>query len=167
MRGQAAAGAAQSAHLDAVYAWASEGDVGRGGFYALHLDATFDERAVVVVEGWDDPVGTGIPYEVAYSVVDGTATIEEPVEVVVEASVRSKGRRSAWKTDAGATFVMPTTDKVKAKSDTLEEPEAEDQVEGDDPGADPVLVELEATELELEDVDDDLEAEDEEAPSDT
>lgn len=160
----------QSALLEAVYEWASSNDVGNDGFYAVHLDATFDERAVVVVEGWADPIGTGTPYEVSYSFADGVATLEgDPVEVVVEATTRSKGRRSAWKGDAGATFTVPTTDKVKAKSSTeLEEPETEDQVEGDDPGADPVLVELEATELELEDVDDDLEAEDEEtAPSDT
>jgi HK97 family phage prohead protease len=140
----------QAAILEAAYEWASAGDVGNGGFYGVHLDATFDERAVIVVEGWNDPVGTGIPYEVAYSIEDGAAVLEEPVEVVVEATTRSKGRRSAWKSESGAMVSdQPKTDKAKAKSGTLEEPEVEDQVEGDDPGADPALVELAIADLEL------------------
>lgn len=140
----------QAAILEAAYEWASAGNVGHGGFYGVHLDATFDERAVIVVEGCDDPIGTGIPYEVAYSIADGAATLEEPVEVVVEATTRSKGRRSAWKTEAGAmVFDQPQTGKTKAKSDTLEEPVVEDLVEGDDTGADPALVELAIADLEL------------------
>lgn len=150
----------QSAILEAAYEWASSNNIGNDGFYAVHLDATFDERAVIVVEGWADPVGTGTPYEVAYTFADGEVTLEEPVEVVVEASVRSKGRRSAWKDAAGAMVgTAPETGKAKAKSDTLEEPEVEDQVEADDTGADPALVELAIAEVELED--------EGEAPSDT
>lgn len=81
---------------DAIYraaVGALQGVEANGGIYAIYLEATFPERAVFLVEGWNDPPFEGRFYEV--TVTDGEDGVEvgDPVEVVVEASVRPKARR--------------------------------------------------------------------------
>ena len=106
----------QGALIASLYEWASAEDLGRGGFYAVHLEATFGERAVVTVEGWDDPIGTGTPYEVPYSFDAEARTVElgEPVEVVVEATTAAKSRRFS-------SYAKGATPDVKAPRPEVDE----------------------------------------------
>lgn len=71
-------------------------DDAHGGFFALHLEGTFDDRVVFLLEGWDDPMNEGIFYECSIESEDGDAVVlGEPVEVVVEGAVRPKSRAKA------------------------------------------------------------------------
>lgn len=73
--------------------WAQENDIGNGGFFGVYLEATFTDTAIFLVEGWSDPYGEGIYFEA--SIVDnedGTISITDPTEVIVEQSVRPKSR---------------------------------------------------------------------------
>lgn len=135
----------QDAVLEAVYGWAIDGDIGNGGFYALHHEATFDDRVVFVVEGWNDPIGEGTAFEASYVFTDGVATIETPVEVVIEATTRAKTRTSAWRDDEGA-MVLAEPKTGKGKAGNAEDP----RTSVEEPGSDPVLVDLAIAEVELE-----------------
>lgn len=86
-------------------AWALELDLGDGGFYALHLEATYLEegKAIVLVEGWNDPVGMGVFYEVDVVADDetGELSIENPREVEVSVTVGAKAARRHQDADRG------------------------------------------------------------------
>ena len=127
--------------------WAMGLDVGNGGFYFLHQEATYpaELRAIVLVEGWDDPYGEGVFYELSFErAEDGTVTVKEAQEITIEVTTSRKARtlkhRSAPPAKAGAT--VPSADepgKGKAKGDTPEEPEPRtgseaDHAEGIAPG---------------------------------
>lgn len=151
--------------LEAVYAaavgWAREGDVGAGGFYAAYLEATFEDRVLVLVEGWDDPVGEGIYFELAYSIDDdGEVELGEARAVELEVELVAKSRAMKHRIRPGsATATKERRTVARGKSegqgDELpEEPEDEDQHdetedEEDLPPADPSLVDLELAEIEL------------------
>lgn len=71
-------------------------DQANGGFYDLALEGTFDDRVVFRLEGWDDPYGEGIFFECSIESEDGDEVVlGEPVEVVVEGTVRPKARAKA------------------------------------------------------------------------
>lgn len=93
--------------FEAAMAWAQGGDVGNGGFYMLHPVATYDDRAIVMVEGWNDPIGRGTPYLVPYQVAGDAVTLGEPAEVTVEGAVHLKGQAQ------GATVAPSPTAKGK------------------------------------------------------
>lgn len=83
---------------EAAFEWALENNIGDGGFYTVHLEATFPDemRAVFLVEGWNDPVGEGTYYQATFADVDGAlAPTEEPVEVAIEGVVTPKARAKA------------------------------------------------------------------------
>lgn len=121
--------------LDAVYAaayaWASGGNIGNGGFYALHQEATFlDEgRVVVLVEGWEDPWGEGVFYELNFSKNDdGETIVEEPheLEVSVDLSRKSLAKRARWLGSALAKRLpgtVPEVTKTGKAGDKVEDPE--------------------------------------------
>lgn len=136
--------------LDALYGWATEEGLGRGGLYAVHLEATYGDRAITTVEGWDDPIGLGTTYEVAYTWSDGTVEIGEATEVVIEAAVepktRAARRRSALVPEASGIVREPTKGRARGKADEDEDPTHEDPEDGDR-GGDPALVHLELEEL--------------------
>lgn len=128
-------------------AWAMGLDVGNGGFYWLHQEATYpaELRAIVLVEGWDDPYDEGLFYELSFErAEDGSLTVKEARELAVEVTTTPKARhlkhRSAPSAKAGAT--VPGADepgKGKAKGDTPEEPEPRTGSEADhDEGLAPV-----------------------------
>jgi hypothetical protein len=76
-----------------VQGWAADNNVGNGGFYYCYLSATFDDRVVFLVEGWNDPVGEGAYFEAAFSTnEDGSIALSTPVEVVVEQVITPKNR---------------------------------------------------------------------------
>lgn len=140
------------AELDAMYqaglAWARGLDVGEGGFYALHQEATYpsDSRAIVCVEGWDDPWGEGTFYELSYAVDEdsGDLTVKEAAEIEVTVSVERKNlgsRRSHEGQKARSTVTPPTTGKAKG------EPEEPRTGTKGNPGRLPALVELDVLEL--------------------
>ena len=89
--------------LDAVFGaaleWARGGDIGNGGFYALHMEATVPGdslaagKVIVLVEGWDDPYGEGIFYELAYSTDDaGEIVVDDPKELEITVAIAEKAR---------------------------------------------------------------------------
>lgn len=119
--------------------WAMGLDVGNGGFYFLHQEATYpaELRAIVLVEGWDDPYGEGVFYELSFERgEDGAVTVKEAQEITIEVTTSRKARtlkhRSAPPSKAGAT--VPGADepgKGKAKGDEPEEPEPRTGSEAD------------------------------------
>lgn len=128
----------------AAYAWASGGNIGNGGFYALHQEATFLEegRVVVLVEGWEDPWGEGIFYELNFSKGDdGEVVVEEPHELEVSVDLSRKARAkkgSASRRSAAGTFpgAPKTEGKAKDKAEDpsggkAEDPESRTGSEGD------------------------------------
>lgn len=144
------AGSVES-EIDELYtagrAWAMGLDVGNGGFYWLHQEATYpaELRSIVLVEGWDDPYGEGIFYELSFErAEDGSLAVKEARELVVEVTTTPKARawkhRSAPRAKSGAT--VPGADdpgKGKAKGETPEEPEPRTGSEADhDEGLSPV-----------------------------
>lgn len=85
--------------LEAIYAagveWARGLDVGEGGFYSLHAEATYpaELRSIVMVEGWDDPVGEGIFYELTFArAQDGSLSVKEAAEIEVPVELVRKAR---------------------------------------------------------------------------
>lgn len=122
----------QEAIFRAAVDHAREEDLGAGGFYALYLDATFDERALVLVEGWDDPVRQGAYFELDYSLDDaGEATLGEWRAVSVEASVREKAssaKRSA--SYAGGPATLAGERKTKGVKDEEPAPAKDEEPSG-------------------------------------
>lgn len=96
----------QEAIFELGRSWAMENDIGNGGYYCTYLVATFDDRAIFLVEGWSDPIGEGRYFEAAVTTNDdGTYSMGEPEEVVVETTVVPKLRNltpSAKKTARNA-----------------------------------------------------------------
>lgn len=147
----------QEAAYQAAHAWAMEGNVGNGGFYAAYLEASFEDRVVVMVEGWSDPVGEGIFFELDYSIEDdGTATVSDPREVGLEVATVRKARAMKHLARIGsatgeksAATVSDASDPGKGEGNGAKSsggPELEDRIEGEQaPGIPP----MEAVELEL------------------
>lgn len=63
--------------------------------YAVALEGTFTDSAVVYVELWDDPVGGGRYFEAGYTVEDGTVTLGDLTPVDIVAETRPKTRPAA------------------------------------------------------------------------
>lgn len=82
----------QEAAYAAAYAWAEGDNVGAGGFYTAYLEATFDDRVVILVEGWSDPIGEGVYYELDLAFDAGVATVSNPREVGLETATVAKSR---------------------------------------------------------------------------
>lgn len=86
----------QSQIAELASGWAEDSNVANGGLFACYLEATFSDRAVFMVEGWDDPYGQGKYFEA--SIVDnddGTISLGDPTEVVIEQSTRPKSFASS------------------------------------------------------------------------
>jgi len=150
----------------AGYAWAAELNVGAGGFYALHQAATYpaELRAVVVVEGWADPFGEGIFYELTYERDEetGALSVAEAAELEVSVDLARKaramkhrgGRSAATAKARGTVADEPKTGKGEINAEdpatgNAEESDSRTGSEDEDDEVDPVLVELELVELEL------------------
>lgn len=150
--------------LEALYSaavgWATDLDVGEGGFYFLHAEATYpaELRSIVLVEGWEDPIGEGIFYELTFERdEDGELSVKEAVEIEVSVELSRKAR--AWKHRGRS----PLVEKSRATVSTeptgkgTGNPEDPARGNGEDPdsrtgsetsdGGDPALVELELLEL--------------------
>lgn len=83
----------QEAAYAAACEWAADQNVGDGGFYCAYLEATYDDRIVILVEGWNDPPGVGEFYELDYTIGDdGKAEVASPRLVAVEATTVAKSR---------------------------------------------------------------------------
>lgn len=149
--------------LEAVYAaafaWASGGNIGNGGFYALHQEATYLEegRVVVLVEGWSDPWGEGIFYELNFSKNDdGETVVEDPHELEVSVELARKSRAKKARRDAGAKTDVVVNVTVPGDppaapepADPAPEPAAEGDDEDDEEALDAeVLADLDAVMLE-------------------
>lgn len=151
---------------DAATTWARGNDIGNGGFYWLYLEATYpdEKRAVVLVEGWDDPCGDGIFFELAYTIdAEGKATVSEPaeIEVTVTTTLKSaelrhrQGPGSFLDAKTGAT--LPEKSRGTKSDGNPEDPEggngedSKTETEGDPitAGSDPLLVDLELLEAGL------------------
>lgn len=145
---------------EAASSWAADADLGNGGFYWLHLEATYPEesRAIVCVEGWYDPIGEGIFYELSFATAeDGSIEVSDPHELEISVSTARKARK------ARARLVHPPTGE-KARGTVSDEPDGgkseakageeptEEQTsrteDGDHDGGDPLSVMLELAELE-------------------
>ncbi len=76
-----------------------------GGLYAPWLEATYDDRAIVLMEGWDDPAFEGRYWQFPVTVdADGTVSLGDPVEVTVSGTVTPKARAKALKASARPTL---------------------------------------------------------------
>ena len=146
----------------AAVAWATDLDVGEGGFYFLHAEATYpaELRSIVLVEGWEDPVGEGIFFELTFErAEDGSLAVKEAAEIEVSVELSRKAR--AWKHRGRS----PLAEKSRATVTTeptgkgTGNPEDPERGNGEDldsrtgsetsDGGDPALVDLELLELEL------------------
>jgi len=142
----------------AAHAWAAGGNIGNGGFYALHQEATFLEegRVVVLVEGWEDPWGEGTFYELNFSKnEEGEVVVEDPHELEVSVDLTRKARAKKARHGAKGDVVVNVTVPGDAPAAPAPEPEAKDDDEPDEDELDAeVLDELALVELEeLETVD--------------
>jgi HK97 family phage prohead protease len=100
--------------------WARDNNVGNGGFWGIQLEATFPDRAVFRVEGFDDPWGGGDYYEAAITDnADGTLGLAEPLQIQIVATTVPK---SIVKAFSGG--ILTSNDNEKAKSPgKVEEPQ--------------------------------------------
>jgi HK97 family phage prohead protease len=87
---------------EAAFEWAAGGNMGNGGFYTCYLEATFPNenpvRAIVLVEGWDDPYGEGEFFEAKFAANDagdGLVVDGDPAPVEIQGVVAPKARRKA------------------------------------------------------------------------
>ena len=72
-----------------------------GGLYAVYLEATFDDRAIVLIEGWDDPPGEGRYWQFPIDgAEEGALALGEPVEVFIQGVATPKARRKALRRQA-------------------------------------------------------------------
>lgn len=108
----------QEAVYSAAYDWASGEDIGNGGFYHAYLEATFDARVVLLVEGWADPCGEGAYWELDYTrAADGTVTVENPREVALETTTVAKARAMKHHARPGSATAAKTAGTVPGQSD--------------------------------------------------
>jgi len=73
--------------------WARSNNIGAGGHYLTRLEATWPDRVLFSVEGWNDPMGEGDYFEA--SIVtddDGVESIAEPVRVELVGTTRRLDR---------------------------------------------------------------------------
>lgn len=69
-----------------------------GGLYDAYLEATYDDRVVVLLEGWEDPIFEGRYWQFPLTAeADGTVSLGDPVEVTVSGTVTPKARAKALK----------------------------------------------------------------------
>lgn len=121
--------------LEAIYAagvtWARGLDVGNGGFYFLHAEATYpaELRSIVLVEGWDDPIGEGIFYELTLERGDdGELVVKEAAELEVTVEVAAKAR--AWKHRGRSP--LPSKDRPTIKApEATDDPDADAEILGE------------------------------------
>lgn len=148
--------------LEGVYTaaleWARGIDAGNGGFYCVYLEATYptENRAIVLVEGWDDPVGEGIFYEVNFAQAeDGSFSIEDPHEIEVAVEIIRKARSMKHRNRPGSSIAGEKAGNVRDTPTGKSEGKAEDPLEGkaEDSktmtakGSDPTIAMLELAEL--------------------
>lgn len=152
----------QEAVYSAAFDWARGEGIGNGGFYTAYLEATFDDRVVILVEGWDDPWGEGIYWELDYTrATDGTVTVDNGREVALETTTVAKARAMKHRNHPGSmpeaksrATVPDQPDPGKSKGNAearegkAEAPEARTGPGEHDDG-DPALVLLELAELEM------------------
>lgn len=101
----------QQALRDAVRAWAETDDDRRWTW----VEATFDDSVVFTVE---DPDQGTAHYQAGYSVDDdGNVTLDEPVEVEVEATIRAASRSAK----AGRVLSKANETKIRQAADLLTE----------------------------------------------
>lgn len=141
----------QEAAFAAAYQWAADGNIGEGGFYTAYLEATFGDRLVVLVEGWDDPVGEGTYYELDVAFDGAEATVSNPRAVALEAVTVAKSRAMKFRTRPGSATGEKSAATVsgddepgkgKAKSDELEEPGPRTGSDGDTDAGLPAAADL-------------------------
>ena len=92
------------AYHEAAERYARIEGLGNGGLYHLWCEGTFpaEQRAVYMVEGWDDPCGEGPYYEFQFSTnADGELVVDSATEVVITATITAKST-SAWRTSTAA-----------------------------------------------------------------
>jgi len=135
--------------LEAIFAagmeWARGLDVGEGGFYALHQEATYpaELRAIVLVEGWDDPIGEGVFYELTLERDDaGELSVGEAAELEIAVEVTPKAR-SLKHRSAGRKIELDPAGKSKGKA------QAEDPGTRTTSGDEAIRLDLEIADLEL------------------
>jgi HK97 family phage prohead protease len=131
--------------LEAIYVagvtWARGLDVGEGGFYALHQEATYpaDLRAIVQVEGWEDGYGEGTFYELSFERADdGTLTVKDAAEIEVSVTLARKMRSMKHRASGG---IVMAKEPPSGKSGASGTPKTRTGSEGT--GGDPLLAELE------------------------
>lgn len=153
----------QEAIYSAAFEWAQTEGIGNGGFYAAYLEATFPDRVVILVEGWDDPWGEGLYWELDYTrAADGTVTVDNPREVALETTTVAKARamkhraRPGSIADAKTRATVPDEPhpgkgKGKAEDPTgkAEDPTTRTGTGDNDDGGDPAIALLELAELEM------------------
>lgn len=67
-----------------------------GGFYAAYIEATYEDRVVALIEGWDDPMFEGRYWQFPVTTDDAdNVTLGEAVEVAVQGVATPKARRKA------------------------------------------------------------------------
>lgn len=136
----------QEAAYEVAVGWAQDGNVGDGGFYCAYLEATFDDRIVILVEGWNDPPGMGEFYELDYEIGDDGATVSNPRLVALETTTIAKARAMKHRRSADLAVALATVTNGKSKAKaTAEEPETRTGPAGHDPA----LVELDLAEAGL------------------
>jgi HK97 family phage prohead protease len=80
----------------ATSSWARE-QVG-DDLYWTHVEATFEQEAIVYTETWDDPLDGGTYWRIPYTLgSDGTVELGDPQEVELAATVAPKARPAGVK----------------------------------------------------------------------
>lgn len=131
--------------------WARGLDVGNGGFYALHSEATYpaDLRAIVLVEGWDDPYGEGIFFELTLERdEDGELSVANAAELEIAVEVTPKAR-SLKHRNAGRKVDPDPEGKPKAKAETVPDGKTEEPGARTGTGEEALRLDLEIADLEL------------------
>jgi HK97 family phage prohead protease len=106
----------QEAVLAGALEWARANNVGAGGLYDVHLEATFPDRVVFRVEGWDDPYGGGTFWEAPLA----GSTLGEPYPVEIEATTRRLSSRSVLTRKSYRPGAAPGVIRTLVEIDALE-----------------------------------------------
>lgn len=134
--------------FEAGLTWARGLDVGEGGFYALHQEATYPDelRAIVLVEGWEDPIGEGVFYELTYERgEEGELSVADASELEVAVDVRPKARTLKHRSRPK----LSTEGKSKGKAEDPVAGKAEDPEARTGTGDEALRLELETFDLEM------------------